>query len=37
VVVEEGTHEGLIARGGVFAGLHHIQQGRNVSRIPDAA
>jgi len=37
VVVEEGTHEGLIARGGVFAGLHRIQQGPNVSRVPNAA
>jgi ABC-type multidrug transport system fused ATPase/permease subunit len=37
VVVEEGTHDGLIARGGVFAGLHRIQQGRNASRIPAAA
>ena len=37
VVVEEGTHEGLIARGGVFAGLHRVQQGPNVSRVPNAA
>jgi len=37
MVVEEGTHDGLIARNGVFAGLHRIQQGRNVSRMPDAA
>jgi ABC-type multidrug transport system fused ATPase/permease subunit len=37
VVVEEGTHQGLIARGGVFAGLHRIQQGPSVSRVPNAA
>jgi subfamily B ATP-binding cassette protein MsbA len=37
VVVEEGTHQALIARGGVFAGLHRIQQGPRVSRVPDAA
>ena len=37
VVVEEGTHEGLIARGSVFAGLHRVQQGPNVSRVPNAA
>jgi subfamily B ATP-binding cassette protein MsbA len=37
MVVEEGTHDRLIAQGGVFAGLHHIQQGRSASRIPDAA
>jgi subfamily B ATP-binding cassette protein MsbA len=37
VVVEEGTHQGLIARGGVFAGLHHIQQGPSVSRVLNAA
>jgi ABC-type multidrug transport system fused ATPase/permease subunit len=37
VVVEEGTHEALIARDGVFAGLNRIQQGPNVSRVRDAA
>ena len=37
VVVEEGTHEALIARGGVFAGLHRIQRGTSVSRVADAA
>jgi ABC-type multidrug transport system fused ATPase/permease subunit len=37
VVVEEGTHETLIARGGVFAGLHRIQRGTSVSRVADAA
>src|SRR6202034_2927042 len=37
VVVEEGTHEALIARGGVFAGLHRIQQGTSASRVADAA
>jgi subfamily B ATP-binding cassette protein MsbA len=37
VVVEEGTHAALIARGGVFAGLHRIQQGTSVSRVADAA
>jgi ABC-type multidrug transport system fused ATPase/permease subunit len=26
VVVEEGSHQSLIARGGVFANLHHAQQ-----------
>jgi ABC-type multidrug transport system fused ATPase/permease subunit len=37
VVVEEGTHEALIARGGVFAGLHRIQRGTSASRVADAA
>jgi ABC-type multidrug transport system fused ATPase/permease subunit len=37
VVVEEGTHEALIARGGFFAGLHRIQRGTSVSRVADAA
>ena len=37
VVVEEGTHQALIARGGVFAGLHRIQQGPSVSYVADAA
>jgi subfamily B ATP-binding cassette protein MsbA len=37
VVVEEGTHEALIARGGVFAGLHRIQRGTSMSRVADAA
>ena len=37
VVVEEGTHEALIARGGVFAGLLRIQRGTSVSRVADAA
>jgi subfamily B ATP-binding cassette protein MsbA len=37
VMVEEGTHEALIARGGVFAGLHRIQRGTNASRVADAA
>jgi ABC-type multidrug transport system fused ATPase/permease subunit len=37
VVVEEGTHQALIARGGVFAGLHRIQQGPRASCVADAA
>jgi ABC-type multidrug transport system fused ATPase/permease subunit len=37
VVMEEGTHEALIARGGVFAGLHRLQQATRVSPISDAA
>jgi ABC-type multidrug transport system fused ATPase/permease subunit len=37
VVVEEGTHQALIARGGVFAGLHRIQQGASASHVADAA
>jgi ABC-type multidrug transport system fused ATPase/permease subunit len=37
VVVEEGAHEALIARGGVFAGLNRLQRGPDVSRISDAA
>jgi subfamily B ATP-binding cassette protein MsbA len=37
VVVEEGTHAALIARGGVFADLHRIQLGAGPCRVPDAA
>jgi ABC-type multidrug transport system fused ATPase/permease subunit len=37
VVVEEGTYAALIARGGLFADLHRIQQGAGTARIRDAA
>jgi ABC-type multidrug transport system fused ATPase/permease subunit len=36
VVVEEGTHEALIARGGVFSELHRIQY-QATRRLADAA
>ena len=36
VVVEEGTHQALLARGGVFAELHHIQY-QAKPRVADAA
>ena len=37
VVAEEGSHTALIARGGVFADLHRLQQGTAIARVPDAA
>ncbi len=37
VVAEEGPHDELIARGGVYADMHRIQQGAGPSRIADAA
>ncbi|MCA6119313.1 ABC transporter ATP-binding protein [Bradyrhizobium sp. WSM 1738] len=37
VVAEEGSHAELIARDGVFADLHRIQQGTGMARVPDAA
>jgi subfamily B ATP-binding cassette protein MsbA len=36
VIVEAGTHEALIARGGVFAELHRIQY-QSAPRVADAA
>ena len=36
VVAEEGTHEALIARGGVFSELHRIQY-QATRRLADAA
>jgi ABC-type multidrug transport system fused ATPase/permease subunit len=36
IVVEEGTHEALIAHGGVFSELHRIQY-QATRRLADAA
>jgi len=37
VVVEEGSHQSLIARGGVFAGLHRAQQPARANHAASAA
>jgi hypothetical protein len=34
-VVEEGSHQELIARGGIFAELYRIQQGGAVSPVDE--
>jgi ABC-type multidrug transport system fused ATPase/permease subunit len=37
LVVEEGSHQGLIARGGVFAKLHRAQQSTDPTHAASAA
>jgi ABC-type multidrug transport system fused ATPase/permease subunit len=37
IVAEEGSHDALVARGGVYADLYRIQQGAGAPHVADAA